>query len=467
MTAWTGWDEDKVRRQPSDLPTALPAQRDLMPTAIEFTAINAPSPSAYARIAGSEASRDGFAVTSRSEQHVRGPVKSLVSDYLGRGVDNSTEAPVKQASGPLRGHGTKKAGGKGKKRAANSRAQPQAKRRKKSDVSCDMPVAKSSTQSTATKKVIPLDDESEGQHHSIAGKGKGVPERSISDAQNGFVSIFAPRTSMTSLQTASQPTSFESVQPSAVHPSTTLYDRQMKCGTSIGQGTSGEPDIASLRMSQMVGVKDSSPMTQARKVTEGILLSSPATVGQVGGKSTLLQSAQQIPSRKRIEQIGDTKATQGHGRASQNDPSLNDYLAADDDDVLSEILDLVDRAEAQADREQVSRTPNRNTATNIETSKRRPTILLTPDEEFMHLADFDEDTLAECWMAEEPASIERSPTPPYRDRKLNLRDVDPHEDYGGALLSDADQRLLGMAEVVDRTFNYPLYKYTAEADHFV
>lgn len=39
----------------------------------------------------------------------------------------------------------------------------------------------------------------------------------------------------------------------------------------------------------------------------------------------------------------------------------------------------------------------------------------------------------------------RPNTPPQRGRKLNTRDVDELEDYGGALLSDADKRALGTA----------------------
>jgi hypothetical protein len=46
-------------------------------------------------------------------------------------------------------------------------------------------------------------------------------------------------------------------------------------------------------------------------------------------------------------------------------------------------------------------------------------------------------------------NIERSAqsdqTPPSRARKLNIRDTHEHDDYGGALLSEEERKLLGMS----------------------
>lgn len=451
MPAWKGWNEETVRRLPNDLPNPPPRQNALFTGAIGFTAINAPPPSGRARIVDSEASSDDSSAAAWSERADPASAMSHVSEYLGHGDNNSTEAPVKQAIGPLHGPGTRKSIRKGKKRAANSKAQPQAKRRKKSDVSDGMPVAKGVNQCIANKTVTQLDEQSQNPYMITSVGETRFSDRSTADAPNRFISIFAPPTSMISLQTASQPTSVESLQPSAAHSSTTLYKRQTECGTSVGQELNSRADAGNFQASLPFGVKCSDSTPRAQRVVEDTLRSSPATAREAAGNSPLLRIAPRPTDGKRNEQTGNAGALPSYERVSESDPSRNDYLTADDDEMLSEILDLVDRAEAEASREPDPRTPKSSVVTNIDASKRRPTLFLTPDEEFVLLADSDEDKIAECWMAEESAAIQRSPTPPYRDRKLNLRDVDPHEDYGGALLSDADQRLLGMAKIIDRT----------------
>lgn len=64
-------------------------------------------------------------------------------------------------------------------------------------------------------------------------------------------------------------------------------------------------------------------------------------------------------------------------------------------------------------------------------------------------SSLDETALVDLAMAIEDDSVDdeevnhRPKTPPPRSHKQNMRDVDEHEDYGGALLSYAERQLLG------------------------
>ena len=55
----------------------------------------------------------------------------------------------------------------------------------------------------------------------------------------------------------------------------------------------------------------------------------------------------------------------------------------------------------------------------------------------------DEEIIELTKKIEKSAQMEKSP--PSRARKLNIRDTHEHDDYGGALLSEEERKLLGMS----------------------
>ena len=59
------------------------------------------------------------------------------------------------------------------------------------------------------------------------------------------------------------------------------------------------------------------------------------------------------------------------------------------------------------------------------------------------LDEDDEEVIELTKHIEKAAHMEKSP--PARARKLNIRDTHEHDDYGGALLSEEERKLLGMS----------------------
>ena len=61
----------------------------------------------------------------------------------------------------------------------------------------------------------------------------------------------------------------------------------------------------------------------------------------------------------------------------------------------------------------------------------------------------DEEIIELTKKIEKSAQMEKSP--PSRARKLNIRDTHEHDDYGGALLSEEERKLLGMSNTLSRS----------------
>ena len=145
-----------------------------------------------------------------------------------------------------------------------------------------------------------------------------------------------------------------------------------------------------------------------------------------------------------------------------------DFIGEDDEEGLLEALDQANAAKAGPQASRKHRTPLSNESQQSDApkaenpqrrivgqsnrSKRKVTPLLGPEEEFMQLCDEDEVEFIELTDNVEEKAVQRSPTPPLHNNKLNLREVNPHEDYGGALLSDTDRQLLGMLDAILASF---------------
>lgn len=61
----------------------------------------------------------------------------------------------------------------------------------------------------------------------------------------------------------------------------------------------------------------------------------------------------------------------------------------------------------------------------------------------------DEEIIELTKKIEKSAQMEKSP--PSRARKLNIRDTHEHDDYGGALLSEEERKLLGTSNSLSRS----------------
>lgn len=147
--------------------------------------------------------------------------------------------------------------------------------------------------------------------------------------------------------------------------------------------------------------------------------------------------------------------------AEQPEDDMDEYFNSDDDELAELML-----ASAERDSQQTSGWTNRynpqslltslNSDAACETASKRRTVGVTMPKpisgtekiDFCTLDDDGED-LSE--MIDLTQAVEETHGPPVevppRERKQNMRDVDPSEDYGGALLSDAELKFIGMSRI--------------------
>lgn len=410
-----------------------------------FTAINAPNSDGATN---GSASRGMLlkqqADTSFGSQ--QGNATSVVSEYLGRGESDET-AIRKEA---LHGPGSKKAPAKNsKKRASTTSSRTTAKRRKTSDVAADMPVTKTSnirTSKAAGKKSnARKDDTIEPAAVSPMAAEKVTSQTQVHvandrDAMGSSakpVSLYTSSTSMSTLSTTSQPTSIDSVRSSAGH-GTTLYNSK------------GPQDKKQRR------VQVTQPWSN-RKIDD------PAQTGPAAhtrslrprkGKPTSLLASPRLDEEEVIiSPVKKTKSIRGRKTKARRLSSEEDLLGDEDD--IDDMLNLANNIEtgATATRKVQLPTPvnsdaaSQSQAKPTKAKKRKPTPVLTPDEEFLELGDSDEAEMIDLTeTAEEEDDKQKSPIPPPRERKLNTHTVDMLDDYGGAFLSEAERRILGMFE---------------------
>ena len=145
--------------------------------------------------------------------------------------------------------------------------------------------------------------------------------------------------------------------------------------------------------------------------------------------------------------------------ASTSNSITDEDLICDDDDI-EEALIIADKAEVKSKsrskvravpgtKDQLPESANTGEPANAQTgnkrvTKRKPTPLLNPDEEYIMLEDEDETGIVDLTRAAEDTAKQAAPIPPPRERKLNMHEVNQNEDYGGALFSDAERQFLGM-----------------------
>ena len=90
---------------------------------------------------------------------------------------------------------------------------------------------------------------------------------------------------------------------------------------------------------------------------------------------------------------------------------------------------------------------------------RRDTLAgFTQGDEFIDIDDHDEADLIDLTTAVEESVAIRERTPPFRERKQNIRAVEEHEDYGGALLTDTEKQHLEGLRMTSTDTNRPIVR---------
>lgn len=454
MSSWKGWSEHEVRqkRNPAESMTCEPATTASVPAMAGFTAINAPEVG-YKEASGTSQPPEGAKVSSvPSTVDQR---KSVASEYLGRGDAESGTLRLIQDVGPLHGPGSKKAGAKSKKRASSLASHANSKRRKISDVAETMGITKATGQASQTCRVTPSTDvdtiQSSPTITAQKSRERAKPKRSpkarsedptMSNAMQS-VSVIAPSTSMDAVSRTPQQTSLEAVRANKGYGAV-LYNGALPPSNIQANVTTFEPLMNSTTQVDRPEATANTRVLRPRKakaVADARSTAAPET-------DSVNSPGAQPPKRRLAERPLPS------GQSSVLD---EDFL--DEDDDLAEALALANTietnfrptAEAKAtfsNKTQLPTPVNSDTLTDSDNyqkpRKRRPTPILNPDEELVELSDEDEAEIVDLREATENDATRRSPTPPARERKRNMREVDAQEDYGGALLSEAERQLLGM-----------------------
>jgi hypothetical protein len=331
-------------------------------------------------------------------QAVAKGAKSTVPSPPAGGTTVSPSGAAQDAA--LHSHGAKQTASKGRKRARKSSNGTQSKRQKTSEITKTMSATKSAVNQQASKIDTQVNAPSHDlssteieaasaasraklsafRHHTIDHAG---PKEQETTSANTYrpVPVYAPPTSMDSVQTAQPRTTMQSVQ----------------------QASSSGCTIYESPVSQLHG---NSAVDVARPWLDTVAKNSTAT-------------ANTRVLRPRKEKIS---TNEKQGTQIQTPP----------------ISDIGDQAMPRPSGKTVATTKPRKSPVKGQTVCRTKS-----DEEFAVLDDDLETELIELTDNIEQ-SAEAVRTPPARDRKQNMRDVHEHEDYGGALFSVDEKALLGM-----------------------
>ena len=398
----------------------------------------------------------------------------MASEYLGRDDPAATVPFDVQASGALHGRGTKKGSNSAKKRKSSTTKQTSSKRRKISDVSNGMPITKSTDRPKASaSKSNPRGGAAAAAESRASNKpARNALASSMASGATALLSVFAPSTSMDTLNTASHQTSVDALKTSAGHGTTLYRSNQI---VPNAQTTAMTPQSLLNPQTLTTDLTNPSHASNTRilrphKASTTQKQESPPLSEKSNFHASVKASALNISACKPKpvapqKQNGsrNTLAPKRQPRTqsvSRKPSKLSDEDFVGDDDSVDQALALGDSIEAETKpRDTLNTTAkgksylptpvnsdasSQNQDMGTRNSKRRPTPLLTPDEEFVELDEEDEAEIVDLTEAAEEAFEPRPPTPPPRERKLNMREVDKNEDYGGALFSDAERQLLGM-----------------------
>ena len=383
---WKGWIEHLVRG------ASFPANT----TNMGFTAINR----VFAPTTASEGS-ESTAVDGKNPDDA----KSVASAYLGRGQDE----PPEQLTAP-----NKKCTAKSRKRAAPPAKASKTKKRRTSSVKDVLAVRKQANQEVTRPKVGANTTTSghtgENVHRQDTRQRDDIANTESDEAAptaTKSISVYAPSTSMDALDSTSAQTSFNSVKANA-GKSFTLYQgapssSSTPVNTSFTQSWSSSPEKINSLTNKTDDASDEA--STARLTLNEVADSADAT---------------------------NTCKSALHGEQTETDTNFD---GNGDDCILGHAADepiIVDDSDHEP----------RRSARLAKSAKPETRIPLQESFDFGEMSDVDEDDLVNFAKTVEEAAEERPSTPSKRLRKDNIRDVEENEDYGGALLSQAEKDVI-------------------------
>ena len=466
MPSWKGWGESEVRsKKPPD--NALQTGQDhQLSNMVGFTAINSASPPSNAcdgllSNAPARAGRDQPATLQ---------APAVVSQYLGRGAED-VPAPSKSAS---------KKSSTSKKRAATAPGQSAAKKRKTSDVSDNMPTAKpravkkksspaksktdkSSVDEVALQQSQPSKSTKKSTKNSQ--QARLPPAQEIESTSTSMpLSVIAPSTSMSILQSNSVPTSYDAAKSSS--HGATLYSSSSSPIKSTGLQVS-QPLLSKTPKASSKAAAESPNVSRPRKSAAEKPDHDSLFDDTDDFTAALSLAAETHDARAEKEQTTYNAETRRVTRSSKkktqpqttpvaqlsNIAEKEDDFFGDDDGSLADAMAVADAVEnasvlKKATRtQQTGQTAKRENQPNAKSTFAVPHRIAEPANESgdgttpMMIASDDEDEDMIEW-EKALAAAEKAGVKP-RLRSMNMRKVDKHEDYGGALLSEAEKQLLG------------------------
>ncbi|KAK0778006.1 hypothetical protein LTR91_019623 [Friedmanniomyces endolithicus] len=413
MPAWEGWSEDAVRQR---LPATVPAMTG-------FTPINAPASTTSDRLIGVAGRGDGI----RTHDDMS-PI-AVASDGLCRG--QTEQLPLTASQAP-RGPGAKKS----KKRASTTNTPHRSKPRKNSNVSDGLVLKKAGTHKDANPGTAPMKKPDINEQAMADTLNLPSPTRKRKRVQidEGIdiaaqaapaltrpVRVYANETSMNYVHAGSQNTSLAALKASSKY-SATLYNSSQ--GGSIQQGdvTLARSLLSSPTVPDLAQTSESAHGTAKKRLDDDL----SGALGGVGSASR--QQLSPVEEEDEFDFMLETLA-----KSSGAAP------------VVQTILDYAAETEGQLPTPAPSDAPEQITSVR-EQQNRKSTKASRPqiqtEEDFIVLDNAEDDAMVDASDIVESIMPRLSPTPPLRDRRQNVRDAQPDDDYGGALLTAAEKDIL-------------------------
>ncbi|KAK1053677.1 hypothetical protein LTR74_016183 [Friedmanniomyces endolithicus] len=413
MPAWEYWSEDDVRQRPLGT----------VPVVTGFTPINAPASTASDRLI-SVAGRD-----AGIRAHDGMPPKAVASDDLRRG---QTEQIVLTAGHASCGSGAKN----GRELASTTKTPHRSKPRKKSNVSNGFDLKKAVTYENGGPGTAPMEkpniDEqamtdtlnllspTRKRKRAQMDEGTGIAAQAL-PASTRPVPIYANETSMDFVHSGSQKTSLAALKASSKYGAT-LYNSSQ--GGSIQQA-----DVTLAR-----SMLSSPPVPDLARCSEGV----HATV--IDRLNDDLSGAFDSPGSTPGRQLSPVEEEDGFDLILGTLAKSTETAA-----VVKTILVCTAETEGQLPTPAPSDAPEEITSVR-EPNKPRSTKASRPqiqtEEDFIVLDNAEDEAMADASDIVENVLPRRSPTPLPRDRRQNVRDAQPDDDYGGALLTAAEKSIL-------------------------
>ena len=466
-----------------------------IPVTMGFTAINAPNPNGQ-HVSGtaSISKQEHEGPSAKQDNDGARQTRLMVAEYLGRGELEIAPLAAPRTTRVTRGSEAKKKITASKKRAATTNEQSTSKRRKSSTVADSMPMAKLASSNA------------KGKGKSSNGQAASTLADVAEDIPSQPVALFSSSTSMETLAVSSQKTSMDAVKTSQGFGTILYRGPQSTAGiqatstvaqpwldrktaksrharssgkppdTGRGGGVPKNANVGSVQVHQP-GEPSTGDVESSRTVEDDFAIGEEEGFEEVMALADSLEArrkphkdAQHPAGRRNTSQTQKTKPERKSSSAVSSYRSVpvvqppttlsESFIIGGDEDMDEAMALLENHTETSAlsrDKQasqSLKRKQSSGTVKDQATGRRKSTLAkesshgtgqaLSLEENFILAEDDDEAVIENITRATEETARRRSPTPPTRQWKLNMREVDEDEDYGGALFSEAERQILGM-----------------------